>query len=166
MLDSVPQQSDVDSKNYVSLNEINIPYYESWANHLINLVRRSLKIYDNEGVDKSLVRYLKIQILDEKNKIAKSMAVKANIIDLLSRLIERNITPDLLTDQTSAHDPLVGYIPHGLTNSDADKLLEQITDKYDLPDKSKALRCLLDYVEEKESEWDEMFATIRCNRCG
>ena len=35
-----------------------------------------------------------------------------------------------------------------------------------LPDKSKALRCLLDYVEEKDSEWDEMFATIRCNRCG
>ena len=28
------------------------------------------------------------------------------------RLIERNVTPDLLTDQTSAHDPLVGYIPH------------------------------------------------------
>ena len=36
-------------------------------------------------------------------------------------------------------------------NADADKLLEQITDKYDLPDKSKALRCLFDYVEEKES---------------
>ena len=51
-------------------------------------------------------------------------------------------------------------------NADADKLLEQIADKYDLPDKSKALRCLLDYVEEKESEWDEMFATVRCNRCG
>jgi urocanate hydratase len=66
----------------------------------------------------------------KKNKIAKSMAVKANIIDLLSRLIERNITPDLLTDQTSAHDPLVGYIPHGLTNSDADKLREKNPDEY------------------------------------
>ncbi|HCV03925.1 MAG TPA: hypothetical protein DG048_14855 [Pseudoalteromonas sp.] len=82
MLDSVPQQSDVDSKNYVSLNEINIPYYESWANHLINLVRRSLKIYDNEGVDKSLVRYLKIQILDEKNKILDlSRSINSNEID-------------------------------------------------------------------------------------
>ena len=37
---------------------------------------------------------------------------------------------------------------------------------FDLPDKSKTLRCLLDYVEEKESDWDDMFATIRCNRCG
>ena len=50
--------------------------------------------------------------------------------------------------------------------SDSEKMLEQITDKYNLPDKSKALRCLLDYVEEKESDWDDMFATVRCNRCG
>ena len=50
--------------------------------------------------------------------------------------------------------------------SDSEKMLEQITDKYDLPDKSKTLRCLLDYVEEKESDWDDIFATIRCNRCG
>ena len=50
--------------------------------------------------------------------------------------------------------------------SDSEKMLDQITDKYDLPDKSKAIRCLLDYVEEKESDWDDMFATIRCNRCG
>ena len=50
--------------------------------------------------------------------------------------------------------------------SDSEKMLEQITDKYDLPDKSKTLRCLLDYAEEKESDWDDMFATIRCNRCG
>ena len=38
--------------------------------------------------------------------------------------------------------------------SDSKKMLEQIIDKYDLPDKSKALRCLLDYVEEKETDWD------------
>ena len=49
--------------------------------------------------------------------------------------------------------------------SDSEKMLEQIVEKYDLPDKSKALRCLLDYVEENELDWDNMFATIRCNRC-
>ena len=32
--------------------------------------------------------------------------------------------------------------------SETEKMLEQIVDKYDLPDQSKALRCLLDYVEE------------------
>ena len=50
--------------------------------------------------------------------------------------------------------------------SDTDKMLEENTNKYELPDKSKALRCLLDYVEEKEDAWDEIFATVRCNRCG
>ena len=49
---------------------------------------------------------------------------------------------------------------------DSEKMLNQIVDKYDLPDKSKALRCLMDYVEEKETDWDDMFATVRCNRCG
>ena len=50
-------------------------------------------------------------------------------------------------------------------NSDMDKLLDKIVDDYNLADKSKAIRVLLDYVEEKETEWDDMFATIRCNRC-
>jgi urocanate hydratase len=40
----------------------------------------------------------------------------------LQRLIERNIIPDTLTDQTSAHDPLIGYIPHTLTNEQANVL--------------------------------------------
>ena len=50
--------------------------------------------------------------------------------------------------------------------SDSEKMLEQIVDKYNLPDQSKALRCLLDYVEEKDTDWNDMFAAIRCNRCG
>ena len=49
---------------------------------------------------------------------------------------------------------------------DSEKMLDQIVDKYDLPDKSKAIRCLMDYVEEKETDWDDMFATVRCNKCG
>ena len=48
---------------------------------------------------------------------------------------------------------------------DMDKLLDKIVEDYNLPDKSKAIRVLLDYVDEKEDEWHEMFATVRCNRC-
>ena len=48
---------------------------------------------------------------------------------------------------------------------DMDKLLDKIVEDYNLPDKSKAVRVLLDYVDEKEMEWDDMFATVRCNRC-
>ena len=50
-------------------------------------------------------------------------------------------------------------------NIDSNEMLEKIVEEYKLPDKSKAIRVLLDYVEEKESDWDDMFATIRCNRC-
>ena len=66
----------------------------------------------------------------KKEKVAKSIAVVANISDLLERLIERNIVPDLLTDQTSAHDPLIGYIPRGLSLKEADKLRTSNKNEY------------------------------------
>ena len=44
---------------------------------------------------------------------AVSVAVEAHATTLLRRLLERGIVPDLLTDQTSAHDPLQGYVPDG-----------------------------------------------------
>ena len=50
-------------------------------------------------------------------------------------------------------------------NVDSDEMLNKIVEDYKLPDKSKAIRVLLDYVEEKETDWDDMFATVRCNRC-
>ncbi|MEI7734780.1 MAG: urocanate hydratase [Ferruginibacter sp.] len=56
---------------------------------------------------------------------AKSIGVLCNAIQLLDRLIQRDVIPDTLTDQTSAHDPLIGYIPHTLTNAEANDLREQ-----------------------------------------
>jgi urocanate hydratase len=50
---------------------------------------------------------------------ARSVGVAANVVDVLHRLLERRLTPDLLTDQTSAHDPLHGYVPTGLTLREA-----------------------------------------------
>ena len=55
-----------------------------------------------------------------KSRRAESFGVRANAVDLLERLIERGITPDALTDQTSAHDPLTGYVPVGMTVEQAD----------------------------------------------
>ena len=62
--------------------------------------------------------------------IGKSIGVLCNAVSLLQRLIERNIIPDTLTDQTSAHDPLIGYIPHTLTNEQANVLREQNKEQY------------------------------------
>jgi urocanate hydratase len=61
---------------------------------------------------------------------AVSVGVCANSADLLARLIERDITPDLLTDQTSAHDVLVGYVPDGMTFDEAARLRESDPDTY------------------------------------
>jgi len=62
--------------------------------------------------------------------VAKSIGVLCNAVQLLERLIERKIVPDTLTDQTSAHDPLIGYIPHTLTNLEANALREKDPDAY------------------------------------
>ena len=50
-------------------------------------------------------------------------------------------------------------------NPDALRMLDSITKKYGLPDNSKTLRCLLDFVSEKEANWDAIFKKIRCIRC-
>jgi urocanate hydratase len=50
---------------------------------------------------------------------ARSVGVCCNAIELLERLIARGITPDVLTDQTSAHDPLMGYVPIEFTHDQA-----------------------------------------------
>ncbi len=61
---------------------------------------------------------------------AVSIGVLCNAVTLLQRLLERNIIPDTLTDQTSAHDPLIGYIPHTLTNEQANALRETNKEQY------------------------------------
>jgi urocanate hydratase len=60
----------------------------------------------------------------------KSIGVICTAVDLLERLVQRGIVPDVLTDQTSAHDPLVGYIPQGMTNEQANVLRESDQQNY------------------------------------
>jgi urocanate hydratase len=56
---------------------------------------------------------------------AVSIGVVANAVDLLEALLARGIVPDVLTDQTSAHDELTGYVPAGLTFQEALDLRER-----------------------------------------
>src|SRR6185503_2408349 len=53
---------------------------------------------------------------------ARSVAVIGNCAEVLPELVKRGFAPDLVTDQTSAHDPLNGYIPGGLSLSEATEL--------------------------------------------
>jgi urocanate hydratase len=65
-----------------------------------------------------------------KQGIARSIGVAANAAVGLEALLARGVVPDLLTDQTSAHDPLGGYVPRGLTMSEATALRTSDPDTY------------------------------------
>ena len=76
----------------------------------------------DEAIDRSV---------EAKNKgEAISIAYIGNAVDLLQRLIERGIIPDTLTDQTSAHDALVGYFPEKLSVDEAKVLRETNPQQY------------------------------------
>ena len=66
----------------------------------------------------------------KENREAISIGVLCNAVHLLQRLLERKILVDVLTDQTSAHDPLIGYVPHTLTNEQANVLRQQNPEQY------------------------------------
>lgn len=62
-------------------------------------------------------------VMDAKeNGEALSVGLVGDIGDVLERLLQDNIIPEVLTDQTSAHDPIYGYIPHGISLKEADTL--------------------------------------------
>lgn len=78
------------------------------------------------------------------NNEAVSIGVVCNIVDLLQRLIDRNITPDTLTDQTSAHDELVGYFPEGFSVAEANILREQNPENY----RTRSLDTMVKHVSQ------------------
>ena len=93
-------------------------------------------------IDKRIeTKYLDEKITDIDEAITRSSQLKAqglprsigvhcNAVHLLQRLIERNVIPDTLTDQTSAHDPLVGYVPHSLSLEQANVFREKDPEQY------------------------------------
>ncbi len=61
-----------------------------------------------------------------------SVGLVGDIGDVLELMIEDGITPDILTDQTSAHDPLNGYVPHGITFEKALELRKSNPKEYEI----------------------------------
>ena len=53
---------------------------------------------------------------------AKSIGLLGNAAEVLPELVQRGYLPDVVTDQTSAHDPLTGYIPAGMSLTEAAEL--------------------------------------------
>ena len=71
---------------------------------------------------------------------ALSVGLVGDVGDVLGRLIEDGITPDILTDQTSAHDPIHGYVPHGMSLSEAEQLREEDPKIYETKSKQSMAR--------------------------
>ena len=73
---------------------------------------------------------------------AVSIAVEANAVDLLARLVDLGVVPDVLTDQTSAHDALDGYVPHGLPYEEALALRKSDPEQYI----ARSMRSMAEHV--------------------
>jgi urocanate hydratase len=78
------------------------------------------------NLDKALAQVAKAQ----KEGIGLSIGLVGNAADIFPELLKRGIIPDLVTDQTSAHDELNGYVPAGISLDDAKQLRASNPDKY------------------------------------
>jgi len=85
-------------------------YLETWTDDL------------NEAVDMALEA--------KREGVSRSIGLLGNAAEVHPELLRRNVIPDVLTDQTSAHDPLNGYYPAGFSKEGADKLRENNPEEY------------------------------------
>lgn len=79
-----------------------------------------------ESWDEAITLALK----SKEEKKAISICVVGNAADFFKYVLDKGIIPDLVTDQTSAHDPLNGYVPHNMTLDEANSLRTSDPQKY------------------------------------
>ena len=86
------------------------------------------------------LRILKNAVRKQENV---SVGLVGNCADIIPQLAERGVVPDILTDQTSAHDPLNGYVPNGMTLAEALELRKRDPETY----QEKSLDAIARHVE-------------------
>ena len=86
------------------------------------------------------LRILKNAVRKKENV---SVGLVGNCADIIPELASRGIVPDILTDQTSAHDPLNGYVPNGMTLAEAVELRKRDPQAY----QEKSLDAIAQHVE-------------------
>ncbi len=124
---------------------------------------------DESRIDRRIeTRYtdLKTDSLDEAIRLAEeakvegkalSIGLLGNASDILPEMIARNFIPDVLTDQTSAHDPLNGYIPSNMSLDEAANLRTSDSDAYVKLAKAsmaKHVRAMLEMMEKGAVTFD------------
>jgi urocanate hydratase len=91
--------------------------------------RRLETRYLDEGTDS--IEHAWAQVQDAvKQRVPRSIGLEGNCAEILPEMVRRGWVPDVLTDQTSAHDPLNGYVPSGLDPEAAAALRQSDPDEY------------------------------------
>ena len=85
-------------------------YLDCWTDNYSEAIDKAIK-YKNKGE-------------------AISIGLLANAADILPKLLNDDVIPDILTDQTSSHDELNGYVPNNMSLEEANKLRNQNPDRY------------------------------------
>jgi urocanate hydratase len=94
------------------------------------MIERRLKHGYLEMWTDSLDEAVKLASEARHEGIPKSIGLLGNAAEVHPELLRRNAIPDVLTDQTAAHDPLNGYYPAGLSKEEADELREHDPKEY------------------------------------
>jgi len=93
-------------------------------------IQRRLDTKYVDGVTENLDEALRMALEAKKKEEPLSIALLGNAADVLPELVSRGIVPDVLTDQTSAHDELNGYVPRGLPYEEALRLRSSRPQEY------------------------------------
>ncbi len=93
-------------------------------------IERRLETGYCDRIARSLDEALGILTEARANGESLSVGLVGNCADVLPEMVRRGIVPDVLTDQTSAHDPLNGYVPNGMTLDEARALRIANPDEY------------------------------------
>ncbi len=106
-------------------------------------IDRRLQLKQVDVVTESLDQALKLVKEFTDKKEAKSIALLGNAAEVHWQILDRNIIPDVVTDQTSAHDVLFGYIPVGFSIEEANELRKSNQAEYE----KRAMNSMARHVE-------------------
>jgi len=93
-------------------------------------IEKRLKTKYLDVLAKDFSEALHLAMEAKKNNEALTVGVVGNAVDFFEFVLDQGVIPDLVTDQTSAHDPLNGYVPAGMTLSEALDLRKSDPAKY------------------------------------
>ncbi|MGM0608868.1 MAG: urocanate hydratase [Candidatus Muiribacteriota bacterium] len=106
-------------------------------------IEKRLKTKYIDKMTHNLDEALEMILEAKKNKKPLSVGLVGNCAQVLPEMIKRNVIPDVLTDQTSAHDELNGYVPHGISFKEAMDLRKNNPQKY----KQLSMQSIVVHVE-------------------